>query len=87
MCVCVCVDCVTKFYNEKNTHLTMSCPSGTHCNHAVLLFKFFWFVKELAPICSDNTMKSTVLPLSDYKTLVNKRKGFYGLWMFPLISE
>lgn len=32
-------------------------------------------------------MKSTVHSLSDYKTWVNKWKGFYSLWMFPLITE
>lgn len=32
-------------------------------------------------------MKSAVLPLSGYKTLDNKRKAFYSLWMFPLIAE
>lgn len=53
----------------------MSCPSGTHCNDVFFLFKIFWFVKELAHICSDNNMKNAILPLSDYKTWVNKRKG------------
>lgn len=59
---------------RSNTHLTTPC-CVTHCNHAVLLLKFFWLVKKLPPICSDNNMKHIVLPLSGYKTRVNKRKS------------
>lgn len=56
-----------------------SCPSGTHCNYEVLLLTFLYFVKELTTICSDNNMKSTVLPLSDYKTEVIRRRALQSL--------
>lgn len=48
---------------EKNTVLTMSCPTDTHCDHVTLLLKSLWFVKKLASIWSNNNMKSIILPL------------------------